>query len=398
MKDLHRDTDELYAATPAFDTLKVMLTLALANRWSGWSLDSGTAFLHAKLPKGKRILAWLLEEQLQLQGCAWELVKTMYGLRVAPKPRQEHFADKRGQHETCVFYYDRDDEPVYALAHADDILAVGVTSSYAKLIQTLGESFLVEDIGDLNYDGSKRELLGRTFTRLGDGVQLKSSIGYVNGLLEVRKLERANSSQATGSSIAKVSVGADSALAPEEHALHWTCVGTIQALAPNRPDIAHVVKELARGLNSPTTHSWTWLRHRGRYLKGTKSYVLALRPQLQLAGRETPLGLEAYVDSDWAGCRQLGKSIMGCAMHLRGTCVGFASKTQGLLALSGGEAELYAIGYGVMEAIFVKNFLREANLAPKVTISMYTNSAAGNSMATRHGAAWRARHIELRYF
>ena len=52
---------------------------------------------------------------------------------------------------------------------------------------------------------------------------------------------------------------------------------------------------------------------------------------------------------------------MGCAMYLLGNCVGFMSKTQGLLALSSGEAGLYAIGYGVMETIFLRNFLREVN-------------------------------------
>ena len=33
VKDLYRDKADLYAATPAFITLKVLLALALANRW-----------------------------------------------------------------------------------------------------------------------------------------------------------------------------------------------------------------------------------------------------------------------------------------------------------------------------------------------------------------------------
>jgi len=68
VKDLCRDKDELYVATPAFVTLKVLMTLALANRWGVWSLDIGTAFLHAKLPKDKRIFVWPPEDQLQFQG------------------------------------------------------------------------------------------------------------------------------------------------------------------------------------------------------------------------------------------------------------------------------------------------------------------------------------------
>ena len=54
-------------------------------------------------------------------------------------------------------------------------------------------------------------------------------------------------------------------------------------------------------------------------------------------------------------------------MFLLGCCVGFTSKTQGQLALSSGEAELYAIGYGVMKTSFLRNFLREVNLAPAVS-------------------------------
>ena len=72
--------------------------------------------------------------------------------------------------------------------------------------------------------------------------------------------------------------------------------------------------------------------------------------------------------------------------------------TQGLLALSSGEAELYAVGYGVMETVFLRGFLREVNLAPKVTIAIYTDPAAGTSMATRYGASRRTRRIELRSF
>ena len=63
VKGLYRDKDELYAATPAFITLKVLLTLALANRWNIRSLDIGTAVFRAKLPKDKRILAWPPDDQ-----------------------------------------------------------------------------------------------------------------------------------------------------------------------------------------------------------------------------------------------------------------------------------------------------------------------------------------------
>ena len=80
---------------------------------------------------------------------------------------------------------------------------------------------------------------------------------------------------------------------------------------PIRPDIAFVVKELARDLHAPASHSWTRLRHVGRYLQGTKDYFLIMKPKLQISARKTPLELETYVASDWAGCHKTRKSTMG---------------------------------------------------------------------------------------
>ena len=71
VKDLYRGKDELYASTPAFTIVKVLLTLALANRWGVWPLDIGIAFLHAPLPKYPRILVWPPEDQEKLRGYLW---------------------------------------------------------------------------------------------------------------------------------------------------------------------------------------------------------------------------------------------------------------------------------------------------------------------------------------
>ena len=69
---------------------------------------------------------------------------------------------------------------------------------------------------------------------------------------------------------------------------------------------------------------------------------------------------------------------MGCAMFLLRCVARFTPKTRGQLALSSGEAELYAIGYGVVGIIVLRNCLREVSRAPKVTINCITDSAAGN--------------------
>ena len=73
------------------------------------------------------------------------------------------------------------------------------------------------------------------------------------------------------------------------------------------------------------------------------------------------------------------------------------TRTPQVLALSSGEAELYAMGTGVLEALHLKNFLVESGIASKTNVILHTDSSSAKSMAARFGATRRTRHIELRY-
>ena len=107
-------------------------------------------------------------------------------------------------------------------------------------------------------------------TRIGDKIHMKSSKGYVEGLLQILKLTRANRSDTTGSTTTKVTLDMDDVLSPESHSLFRTCVGKLQCMVPIRLDVAYATQELARDLVSPTSQSWSKLRHLGRYRQGAK--------------------------------------------------------------------------------------------------------------------------------
>ena len=70
-------------------------------------------------------------------------------------------------------------------------------------------------------------------------------------------------------------------------------------------------------------------------------------------------------------------------MKLLDSAVAFGSRTQGIVALSSGEAELYAIGQGTSETLFVKNLLMKAKPVKKINIAVHTNATAGKNMASR---------------
>ena len=71
-----------------------------------------------------------------------------------------------------------------------------------------------------------------------------------------------------------------------------------------------------------------------------------------------------------------------------------AARTEGTLALSSGELELYAIGQGVSEAPFLRSMLLASNLANKVNVIAHADSTAGKPMATRFGIGEKTHRVE----
>ena len=67
------------------------------------------------------------------------------------------------------------------------------------------------------------------------------------------------------------------------------------------------------------------------------------------------------------------------------------SRTQATVALSSGEAELYAMGQGTSEALLLKSLI----VCKTVNMIVYTDSTAGRSVAIRF-AGKKTKHVELR--
>ena len=108
-KDFVRDKDDLYAATPTFVVVKMLIVLALSFGWGLWCADVATAFLHAPL-SGDPV--FVLPPPGLTTSLVWRLNKAMYGLRQAPKAWQEHlcavllaFGYLQSQYEPCVSFH-----------------------------------------------------------------------------------------------------------------------------------------------------------------------------------------------------------------------------------------------------------------------------------------------------
>ena len=393
------DSDNLYASIPSLVTLRLMLALSIARGWSITLADISTAFLYALLTE--EVFVFPPKEYYPSGNCLWRLNRAMYVLKRSPQLWQSHFAAvmrklgfRRCKSDSNLYCHSS--KNLYVLAYVDDLLIVGDPELQKAFLENLSKELLVKVTGHLE-PSKEVSFLGRKLKRNGDFIDIFMPQEYVEDLLKLYNMQKANPAPNTGSSALKRIQDADSPLSAADHATFRTCVGKLLWLAFVRPDISYAVKELSRDVKGPTMESLAKLKHLLRFLAGNKHSVLRLRPTETLADWKSVLDIRCFVDSDWAGCNKTRKSTSGSIVQVLGCTVVHSSRAQATVALSSGEAELYAIGQGVNEALFLKNLILEAEFARKVRIEAYTDSTAGKSMAIRFGSGKRTKHVELRY-
>jgi len=102
--------------------------------------------------------------------------------------------------------------------------------------------------------------------------------------------------------------------------------------------------------------------------------------------------IDAWVDTDFAGCRKTRKSTSGGVLRLGEHLVKGWSQTQAIIALSSGEAEYYGLVRGSSEALGLRSVLGDLGVDVKVRVK--TDASAAKGIATRRGLG-KVRHIEV---
>ena len=156
-------------------------------------------------------------------------------------------------------------------------------------------------------------------------------------------------------------------------------------IALDRPDIQYVSKELARAMTKPSVFALEHLKHLARYL--------AKHPRLvwKFVRQHMPSHIDAFADSNWAGCPVTRKSTTCSVLALGGHCLSTASFTQAVISLSSAEAEYYAMVKTACRLIGMVHLLRDVGCEFKSRL--WSDSSAGIGITCRRGASG-VRHIE----
>ena len=137
-------------------------------------------------------------------------------------------------------------------------------------------------------------------------------------------------------------------------------------------------------MSDPMEADWLMLKRLARYLIGRTRVVITFVCQ------DNHGIVDAWTDTDYAGCRVTRKSTSGGVIMLGKHMVKSWSSTQANVSLSSGEAEYYGLVKGSSVAIGVKTMHKEMGIDLRIRVS--TDASAAKGIASRHGLG-KIRHV-----
>ena len=151
--------------------------------------------------------------------------------------------------------------------HVDDELPSGDDRLVRDMVQKLKQKFLVKKVDYLSKVGDKFQILGRTVERTRLGYRIITSRRYIDQSLKDMDMEKCNPESTPGLQVTEKRLGDRGAAAPRSVGrIVSTSDGPTSLCGRQRPDVQQTVKELARGMRSPTNIHWARLKRAMRYL------------------------------------------------------------------------------------------------------------------------------------
>ena len=388
--------DDLFAGTPPLEALKSILSIATSgNRGEVIMVnDVSRAFFHAK---ARREVFVQIADEDKLPGderrCG-RLNYSMYGTRDAAQNWANEYAEmlkeigfEQGLASPCVFYHKL--RGIRTFVHGDDYVSTAIPKQLTWLKDQLESKHKIKTqwLGPGKDHQREVKILNRIIGWDNQkGVVYEVDPRHVEIIVDQLKLKEAKAVATPGTKEEGTTThDCTEALDEQQSSMYRAITARCNYISPDRPDIAYIVKELARKMATPTKGDWIRLKRLGRYLLG--------RPRLQQvhSWQGTQTIMKAYTDADWAGCRESRRSTTGgCIMLGKHTLKGW-SKTQALIALSSGESELYAALKASAEALGMVALMRDFGYELKGEV--WGDASAALGIINRKGRG-KTRHIQ----
>ncbi|KAJ4713761.1 Retrovirus-related Pol polyprotein from transposon TNT 1-94 [Melia azedarach] len=351
------DYGDTFAPVARLDTIKLLIALAAQNRWKIFHLDIKSAFLNGYL---KEEIFIEQPEGFKVNGeedKVYKLNKALYGLKQAPRAwysRIDEFLCASGFRRSC------NDATLYikTSASADTL----IISMYVDDLLIIGSR--IDDVNDF------KQQLYQKF----EMTDLECNIVNLQAhqLIVNQKLTKFD--------------GDTKADAFRYRSL----VGSLLYLSATRPDIMFATSLLSRFMQNPSQVHFGAGRRVLRYLKGTHDFGIWFKP-------EAELNLFGYVDSDWAGCIDDGKSTSGYAFSVGSGMFSWCSKKQDVVAQSTAEAEFIAAAAGANQCIWLRKMLIDLGFGQINASPIFCDSKSAIAIAKNPVQHGKTKHMKVKF-
>ena len=391
------DYFETFAPTPNAASIRLVAALACKLDWELNHFDVEQAFVQSELDS---------EVYMRLpSGCGFmsgkvvRLNKSLYGLKQASRQWHQLLAStlKRFGFEQCLAdpcvmrLMMCGEVAAMVVMHVDDILFGGARSVSEEVVAALNDVFPTKHLGEVAWYMGSEYRRDRTAGTL----EISQTI-FIRSVIDRFHVSRSSSIPAFPSVDLRAVSDEESAegvpFREEVGSLMWVANQT-------RPDIANAVRAVARVSHDPKKTHWKAARKILDYLRATAHLGLTYRRGDGLdVGVGYDLGVEVYVDADYASKATYRRSVSGAVVTCGGAPVAWLSRTQKCVTLSTTEAEYVAMGDGVKEALFVRGVL--SFLVPNHKlggIAVLEDNEGAKASAENPLSSSDSKHIDVRY-
>ena len=381
------DYGETFSPVVKHSTIRLVLSLAVSNRWPVRQLDVQNAFLHGYLAEEvyMRQPVGFVDSQYPHHVC--KLQRSLYGLKQAPRAWFQRFSDfllhlgfQESKCDYSLFVFKQQGVYLLLLIYVDDILLTGNhPRQMHRLIQQLRTLFSMKDLGPLHY------FLG-------------VEVSYSHNLMHFSQakyaldlLKRTNFLDAKPISTPVCAGQKLSLHEGDPHPDPYTyrsVVGALQYLTITRPDLSYAVNQVCQFMHAPTTTHWTAVKRILRYVKSTYAQGLLYKPG--------SMQLSAFSDADYAGDPDTRHSTGGYGIYLGSNLISWSSKKQKTVSRSSTEAEYRQLAYTAAEISWLRSLFHDLQL-PFLRPQLWCDNISSIALASNPVFHSRTKHLEVDY-
>ena len=381
------DYDEIFSPVVRFESVRLLLSLAVRDNLNSLQFDVSTAYLNSDL---KETTYMRIPDGLDVsdKNLVLKLNKAIYGLKQSGRCWNDKFdrfiksiGFTQSSADRCVYVGFHEGDKVHLALYVDDgLLLARKRETLESLVKIFKKQFNITT-SDLKL------FVGMEVLHEKDSVFV-SQTNYIQRILRKFNMEGANSIKTPADPHVRLVVPSE----PKFNSPYREVVGSLLFLAMiSRPDIAYSVGVASRFLDNHDDSHWHAVKRILRYLKETQNFGLLFHRE-----RESD-ALVGYSDADYAADIDTRRSTTGYVFMMNGGCIAWSSKRQATVSLSTTEAEFIAASEATKEAIWLRKLLLEIEHGCSGPTTLNVDNQSAIKLTRNPEFHRRSKHIDVRY-